>query len=395
MLKKRSGLISCALALALFFPVQGTAFAHRALFQNAAIVSQRAIPTYTRVLKTGCRGLDVSALQQRLTEQGFFSGTCDGIFGIKTQSAVKAFQKANALKADGIVGSATFAAVYGVASTAPTSTSTPTSTYKLGRLNNQVTLKKGKKGADVKDLQTVLKIKGFYSGKITGSFQSETKDAVMRFQRSVCLKSDGIAGNYTLSALYTMLNPPELSTIAPWPAGQEAYAGIPTEKLLWSDVSCNVFKKGLDAVIVDVRSGYVFNVRRTGGSKHADVETITPADTATFYKASGNFSWSRRPIWVIVNGHRLAASMNCMPHGYDTLASNDFKGQFCIHFVGSKTHGTNKIDPDHQACIEEAYQAGLAPAPTPTLAPTPEPTVTPSPTSTPTSTPVTTPTPTP
>ena len=378
MLKKRPGLISFALAFVLLFTIQGTAFAQRATLTRTQIAATSSSPAYTRVLKSGCRGLDVTALQQKLKELSFYSGTCDGIFGRNTQNAVKAFQKANSLKADGIVGAATFAALYGLTPTTPTSTSTPTPTYKLGRLNNQVTLKKGKKGADVRDLQTVLKIKGFYSGQITGTFQAETKNAVMRFQRAVCLKSDGIAGNYTLSALYTMLNPPELSAIVPWPAGEYAYSGIAIEKLLWSDASVNVFKKSMDAVIVDVRSGYVFNVRRTGGSKHADVETITPLDTATFYKAVGNFSWSRRPIWVIVNGRRLAASMNCMPHGYDTLASNDFKGQFCIHFVGSKTHGTNKVDPDHQACIEEAYQAGLVPVPTPT--PTPEPSMSPSPT---------------
>jgi hypothetical protein len=214
-------------------------------------------------------------------------------------------------------------------------------------------------------------MKGFYSGPINGNFTAQTRNAVMSFQNSVGLKSDGKAGNYTLSALYTMLYPPDLGAIAPWPAGIDAGFSIPVEKLAWNYVSKEVLKRGTNAVIVDVRSGYIFNVRRTGGTKHADVETLTPLDTATFYKASGNFSWARRPIWVIVNGRRLAASMNCMPHGYDTLPGNDFKGQFCIHFVGSRTHGTNKIDPEHQACIEEAYQAGLTMKPTPSPSPSP------------------------
>ena len=40
------------------------------------------------------------------------------------------------------------------------------------------------------------------------------------------------------------------------------------------------------------------------------------------------------------------------------VGGNDMTGQFCIHFVDSKTHGSNKVDADHQSCIDEAYRAG-------------------------------------
>jgi len=39
------------------------------------------------------RGDDVAALQARLTEMGFDCGRVDGIFGRRTESAVKEFQK--------------------------------------------------------------------------------------------------------------------------------------------------------------------------------------------------------------------------------------------------------------------------------------------------------------
>jgi peptidoglycan hydrolase-like protein with peptidoglycan-binding domain len=269
---------------------------------------------------------------------------------------VVAFQQANGLKADGVVNKDTFDAIY--SAPLPDGAVAPKPVYKFYKMDNQITLRKGKKGNDVKDLQTALTIKGFYSGPINGVFENKTASAVMAFQHSMGLKPDGKAGNYTLSAAYTMLNPPDLSTILPWPTGVDAGFAIPIEKLDWK-VADKTFTRGMDAVIVDIGSGYIFNVRRTGGHNHADVETLTPADTATFYKAAGNFSWDRRPIWVIANGRRLAASMNCMPHGYDTISGNDFRGQFCIHFVNSRTHETNKIDPEHQKCIEEAYEAGL------------------------------------
>jgi hypothetical protein len=46
----------------------------------------------------------VTALQQRLNELGFDPNGIDGIFGPGTESAVKAFQQANGLTVDGIVG---------------------------------------------------------------------------------------------------------------------------------------------------------------------------------------------------------------------------------------------------------------------------------------------------
>lgn len=57
------------------------------------------------------RGDDVKQLQSRLKEKGYDPGQIDGIFGRKTQRAVKQFQREHDLKADGIVGKKTFAAL--------------------------------------------------------------------------------------------------------------------------------------------------------------------------------------------------------------------------------------------------------------------------------------------
>jgi len=60
------------------------------------------------VLKKKCKGEAVVALQSILTILGYYTGEIDGSFGSKTDSAVKAFQKAKGLEVDGIVGSATW-----------------------------------------------------------------------------------------------------------------------------------------------------------------------------------------------------------------------------------------------------------------------------------------------
>jgi putative chitinase len=66
------------------------------------------------ILKNGSKGDDVKKLQEKLGVEVI------GTFGPKTEAAVKAWQKANGLKDDGIVGDATWAKLFG--KSAPTAT---------------------------------------------------------------------------------------------------------------------------------------------------------------------------------------------------------------------------------------------------------------------------------
>ena len=70
-------------------------------------------------LQRGSTGDDVKALQQQLNAAGY-NLDADGVFGAKTQAAVKDYQTKNGLSVDGIVGSQTNAALAGL--TAPNNT---------------------------------------------------------------------------------------------------------------------------------------------------------------------------------------------------------------------------------------------------------------------------------
>lgn len=61
-----------------------------------------------QLLKEGSSGPLVKQLQERLKEKGFNPGGIDGVFGLGTKAAVRAFQKANGLEADGLVGQKTW-----------------------------------------------------------------------------------------------------------------------------------------------------------------------------------------------------------------------------------------------------------------------------------------------
>lgn len=61
--------------------------------------------------KYGSTGGEVTQIQQKLQQLGYYDGSIDGIFGSGTKNAVVAFQKDQGLDADGIAGKNTLAAL--------------------------------------------------------------------------------------------------------------------------------------------------------------------------------------------------------------------------------------------------------------------------------------------
>lgn len=62
-------------------------------------------------------------------------------------------------------------------------------------------IKLGSKGDAVKNVQNLLKQKGFYTANVNGIFDKNTRLAVIKFQKSKGLRADGIIGSKTLAAL--------------------------------------------------------------------------------------------------------------------------------------------------------------------------------------------------
>ena len=179
----------------------------------AAISTPTSTPTTgvtrpTRLLYSGCTGDDVKSVQQRLKDLGYLTDKVDGKYGAATTAAVVAFQSAQGLRVDGKAGPATQRALF------TTSSSTDTSKY--------TTLRPGDSGAAIRQLQTTLKQKGYYTGTIDGDYGSGTTAAVKAFQKKMNITPvDGIAGDKTLTLLYSSdaVDSDEYATLRPGDTG--------------------------------------------------------------------------------------------------------------------------------------------------------------------------------
>lgn len=81
------------------------------LLLNIFIITFISANSADALSKMGSRGDEVRQIQQTLKDKGYYTGSVDGIFGVKTKAAVTAFQKENSLSADGIAGPKTLSAL--------------------------------------------------------------------------------------------------------------------------------------------------------------------------------------------------------------------------------------------------------------------------------------------
>lgn len=150
------------------------------------------------------------------------------------------------------------------------------------------------------------------------------------------------------------------------------------EYLEWWTEAQYVLPVGAEFKIIDFYTGKSFMAKRTTGTNHADVETLTLEDTNKMKAIwGGDYSWVKRPILVIYNGRKIAASAAGMPHagndsapggiytswrsgdysgGYnlDWVKNNEMNGVFDVHFYNSTRHKDSTIDDIHQQNVKIA-----------------------------------------
>ncbi len=232
-------------------------------------------------------------------------------------------------------------------------------------------LKHGASNQQVKEVQLKLKQLGYFNYNTTGYFGDITETAVKAFQKAYSIQVDGIVGPQTLNLLNRSIS----TTVS-------RGSSTPRNGLLpWFGQAEKAFPIGAVATITDIKTELTFKAKRTYGYNHADCETLTAEDTKIYKQIfGGEYKWEMRSIIIEYNGKKLAASMAGVPHAgredkpmnawvsgrsggfgtgdnLDAVKGNNMSGVFDVHFLGSKTHGSNKVDQRHQIKIKEAAKA--------------------------------------
>ncbi|NJK35375.1 MAG: peptidoglycan-binding protein [Oscillatoriales cyanobacterium SM2_2_1] len=155
-------------------------------------LQQDRSPAVTAPSPTG--DANVLRHQTLLKNRGLYLGPLDGLLGPQTKSAILAFQKANGLEPDGIVGAATLAALQQEPSA---SASTPDRNT-------------------IANLQNLLRDRKFYQGDITGILGAKTIAAIRAAEAQYGLASTGQPSAALTAALETgappKLRPPTQSS---------------------------------------------------------------------------------------------------------------------------------------------------------------------------------------
>ena len=316
---------------------------------------------FTRTLRKGYTGADVIAVQQKLKELGFYSGSVDGVYGTGSIAAVKKFQQRNGLTADGLVGSRTYAALLSASSGSSSDSSSSgsssgtsdSSSGSSGQTYAEGTLSYGSTGTEVKKMQQALKALG-YNVSADGSYGALTQMAVTQFQKRNGLTADGVAGSATLKLLYSG-NAKEADPSADDnmsiddSTGKANGPSVSSVKLLhWFNEVKPSLKNGNKLIVFDPATNLQWTLKVYSLGRHCDSEPLTETDTKIMYKAFGNKNdWTPKPVYVqLPSGVWTLASTHNVPHLSGSISDNGFDGHLCVHFLRDMDE-CQKNDPNY------------------------------------------------
>lgn len=209
--------------------------------------------------------------------------------------------------------------------------------------------------AFVLSMQKALKALGYYNGTLTGYYDGQLCTAVNSFALANNVYDSFIESGYISQkialAIQSALHFVDYSTVynVDWFSMKDS-----------GKLAALNLERAYTACLTDLRTGYSFNIHIQAVGDHLDVEPLTSADTSIMcliYNVSSpsSIDYHRRPVILTTsNGYNFACSIYGQPHGAQDITDNQYDGQFCVHFLNSKTHSTQHVDPDHAAAINEA-----------------------------------------
>lgn len=308
-------------------------------------------------LRYGMRGNEVSQLQQALIDQGYLNGKADGIFGSKTENAVRDFQAKNGLKTDGLAGKKTQAALYG---------SPAQNTGKSYFSGDYSTIEPSSDKARIRLLQKALIKMNYLKDSADGVYGTLTRNAVRSFQREQKIREDGTAGAQTLETvekalasghrLHTALDDAEPLSSTDGKISAPSKSSI--ELLHWYNDIKPLLNGQSRLVVYEPGSGLSWTLRVYSRGRHLDAEPLTLKDTQIMLKAFGNRNtWAQKGVYVMLpDGRWTIGSTHTAPHLSGHISNNGFDGHLCVHFFRDMDECAEK-DPNYGVKNQKTIRA--------------------------------------
>ncbi len=164
-------------------------------------------------LNPGAAGAEVTELQQSLRRLGYFNSNPTGYFGPSTKDAVVRFQQANGIIPNGIADSQTLAAISAVLGGQNNPQNNVQNNVQNNPQNNvqnnpqnsncstDTDICLGERSQRVATVQKRLQQLGLFKGDVSGYYGTETRDAVVQFQRYRGIDPTGFVNYQTWQAL--------------------------------------------------------------------------------------------------------------------------------------------------------------------------------------------------
>ncbi|QDP40408.1 C40 family peptidase [Radiobacillus deserti] len=161
-------------------------------YVDAYPVLQNEVLSQAQNLKYGQHNESVIVLQYKLSQLNYFKQPVDGEFGIRTEYALKSFQKDHHLTVNGVANQKTI-----------------TTLMKIERKKYLQPLKSikndyvpGEQGEDITKIQKALQYFGYYKGELDGIYGPLTDKAIINFQEDHGLEVKKSINEKTVNEIY-------------------------------------------------------------------------------------------------------------------------------------------------------------------------------------------------
>ena len=329
----------------------------------------------TRTLREKMTDSAVTELQKNLLVLGHFpvKAKTTSYFGTVTKTSVLKYQKANALKADGLITPKLFQKINDSAR----------KIRLLSKAASRETASATITGTSAGTMEAPVSNSGTTTGLVLTDAPGTSPSALTLNGEPDTTASgigmkDGTASG-VLPAIDPRAMPAPADAAAQDAAAQDAVSvsrgGERSFLSHWFEEGKFLFPTGMDALVYDIGTGKSFNINHSMTSaNHADSETKSAEDTRIMLAIwNGTFKSTPRPVILIVNGRAFVASVAGKPHcgldalpflgrlvngdaygdyvgreNCDKIKGNEMNGHFDVHFYKSRNHYNNLEDPAHQ-----------------------------------------------